>query len=138
MEHFVDDGLGQDLEGVDLLWWKRIQLTQGPADLCPADLLSLATKRDYGWNNFQGAQPVFKFQGLSCNDVLGPRRLLETLGLIHLHNPLEIVNIVKINVVNPVYLGVNIPRYGDIDEKQWAVAAGSHLPSDVLGTDYGL
>ena len=24
MEHFIDDGLRQDLEGVDLLWWKRI------------------------------------------------------------------------------------------------------------------
>ena len=54
------------------------------------------------------------------------RRLFETLGPIYIHNALQIIDIVKIYIVNSVDLRIDISGHSDVYEKQRPILPGPH------------
>ena len=61
----------------------------------------------------------------------GPLAVFDVL----LDNPLEIVDVVDVDIVQAVDVRIDVPRYGDIDEKQRPVAPAAHGAPDLVPTD---
>ena len=80
----------------------------------------------------QGLEPLAKAFHLQADDVLGPGRFLATLGQIFLHDLLQVVDVVEVDVVQTVDVRVDVAGHGDIDKKHGLVPSGlehgAHVP----------
>ena len=82
--------------------------------------------------------PLGKVADFLLDDGFGLAGLVASSGEIFLHHFLEVVDIVQIDVVKAVDVGVNVPGNGDIYEEHGAVLADLEHGTDITGTDDGL
>ena len=60
------------------------------------------------------------------NDRFAPDDFLPALLEIIVGDGLEVIDVIEVNVLQKVDLGVDVARHGDVDEQQRAVAAQFH------------
>ena len=138
MQDLVHDRARERLHGRPCLRGDVGEPGQGLADLAlPDPLQALAQRHDRG-NHLDVGQPGAELRDLALDQALCALRLARPLADVGLHDLLEVVDVVAVDVVEGVDRGLDVPGHRDVDEEQRAAAPAVHRALDHGVRDHGL
>jgi hypothetical protein len=130
VQDLVHDGGGQRLDGRPLLGRGLRQPPQRPLHLGEPDLLQPRAQRHDGGDHLDVALAQEELADLPLDERLGALGLARALTQVGVDHLLEIVDVVAVDVVEPVHARLHVARNRDVDEEQGPPATPVHDPRD--------
>ncbi len=100
-----------------LLGRERSEAAAHAVQLGLAQILQVLLQADDGGNNFSGLGTLLELAHLFIDDQFGASRFLVPISQMRLHHLLQIVDVVDEDSVEVVETGIDVTRYGDVDEE---------------------
>src|SRR5258708_8536393 len=122
MSDLVDQTAGELIDGFFLLRRERAQPRSHARKLGYAQQLQLFLQPDDGRGHFAGLQTGDHALHFVGNDLFGLAGNLLPAAQVVVDHFLQIVDVVKIDVVDFIYRGIDVAWNSDIDEEHRAVA----------------
>ena len=138
MVQLADQSQRHDLDGLARGVVHMAQTLQGTGHFFMGGVLAVLDEVHDGGLHVQAAQPLPENVHFLVHDLGGFLSLVATGGQVLFHHFLEVVDIVKVDVVQAVDVGVDVAGDGDVDEEHGPVLARLEHAADVTGTDDGI
>jgi hypothetical protein len=73
-----------------------------------------------------GTEFLHQSSSVVLDNLMAQRQILLTVSHVLAHDRFEVVNVIEVNVVQALGLGIDVPRHREIEENQWTVPAPGH------------